>query len=108
MGFPVSFCEAISLAVLRPYCGDGACGARGNAGSNSSCNLAAGAQCLWGKVDELTPIIDLYARYDWGDLWAEGNLVEVARYLRGSKRLHLPPEWRAVIPAVLVDNPMEG
>lgn len=59
------------------------------------------------QVDFKTPLIDIYTNYEWADTWADGNLMEVARYLRGSKRLHLPPEWRAVIPQYVVDEHME-
>lgn len=59
------------------------------------------------KVDWDTPLIDLYANYPWGDLWAEGDLLSVVRYLRGSKKLKLPNEWRSVLPEFVVDEPME-
>lgn len=52
-------------------------------------------------------MIDLYANYPWGDLWAEGDLLSVVRYLRGSKKLKLPNEWRSVLPEFVVDEPME-
>ena len=37
------------------------------------------------QVDYKIPLIDIYRNYAWGDLWAEGLLMEVAQYLRGSK-----------------------
>lgn len=58
-------------------------------------------------MDLKTPLPKLFEEYAWGDLWAEGNFVEVVRYLRGSKKLALPEEWRRLIPKVLVDAPME-
>ena len=59
------------------------------------------------QVDVETPLEKLFEEYCWGDLWAEGNFVEVIRYLRGSKKLVLPEHWRRLIPKVLVDAPME-
>ena len=69
------------------------------------CSLNSGSSKS--QVDFKTPLIDMYANYDWGDSWADGNLILVAQYLRGSKRLRLPPEWRAVLPQHMGDEPMD-
>ena len=59
------------------------------------------------EVDWETPLIDLYVAYPWGDMWHEGQLLHVARYLRGSKRLNMPQEWRTVILDGAPDESME-
>ena len=59
------------------------------------------------QVDFNTPLIDMYRNYAWGDLWSEGLLMEVAQYVRGSKHLNLPAEWRAVLPEYVADEPIE-
>ena len=60
------------------------------------------------EVDMATPLIDMYRAYEWGDLWNEADLLAVVRYLRGSKKLTLPPEWRGVLPRHVVDTPDES
>ena len=59
------------------------------------------------QVDFTTPLTELYEKYEWGDLWSEGHLIDVVRYLRGSKRLTIPEEWRPLLPTELVDEPMD-
>mmetsp|Transcript_40679 Transcript_40679/g.63947 ORF Transcript_40679/g.63947 Transcript_40679/m.63947 type:complete len:346 (-) Transcript_40679:30-1067(-) len=59
------------------------------------------------NVDFTTPLTELYEKYEWGDLWSEGHLIDVVRYLRGSKRLTIPEEWRPLLPTELVDEPMD-
>jgi hypothetical protein len=35
------------------------------------------------------------------DLWEEADLISVVKYLKGNKHLHIPPEWRDVLPTHL-------
>ena len=49
----------------------------------------------------------MYKNYPWGDLWCESGLTEVAQYLRGSKKISIPVEWREVLPDYVLDEPME-
>lgn len=53
------------------------------------------------KADQETDIMTLYSNYPWGDLWAEAELLEVLKYLRGSKRLRMPESWRGTFPTTL-------
>jgi hypothetical protein len=41
---------------------------------------------------------ELFAQTEWGELWAEADLLSAVLYARSSKKLNLPPEWKAVIP----------
>ena len=38
-----------------------------------------------------------------GDLWPDAKLQEAFGYLRGSKNLAIPNEWRLVLPTNLVE-----
>lgn len=58
------------------------------------------------QVNRDLPLTELYSNYPWGDLWSEGGLLEVAQYLRASKHLNIPSEWRAVLPEYVHDEPM--
>ena len=49
------------------------------------------------QVSLTSPLIALYASMEWGDLWEDASMMSVLRYLRGSKRLQIPSEWRPVI-----------
>ena len=59
------------------------------------------------EVDTTSSLIDMYKNYPWGDLWCESGLPEVAQYLRGSKKISIPAEWREVLPDYVMDEPME-
>ena len=50
------------------------------------------------------PLCELFAEYPMGDLWEDADMPAVVRYLRGSKGLVIPPEWRPFLPANLSDN----
>jgi len=39
--------------------------------------------------------------YPWGDLWEESGILEVLRYVRGSKRLRMPQPWKEIFPKTL-------
>ena len=45
--------------------------------------------------------LELFQALSFSDLVEDGELIQVARYLRGSTRLRVPPAWRAVLPAEL-------
>ena len=45
--------------------------------------------------------LELFQALPFSDLVEDGELIQVARYLRGSTRLRVPPAWRAVLPAEL-------
>ena len=32
--------------------------------------------------------------YPWGDVWNDASMKDCLKYVRGSKRLSLPDEWR--------------
>ena len=49
------------------------------------------------QVDSSVPLTELFAAMPWGDLWNDADMVSVVRYLRGSKKLRIPPEWREVL-----------
>ena len=59
------------------------------------------------EVDTTSSLIDMYKNYSWGDLWCESGLPEVTQYLRGSKKISIPAEWREVLPDYVMDEPME-
>ena len=46
----------------------------------------------------------MYTSYPWHDLWMDCNLMDAVHYVRGSKRLSLTAEWRAVIPKSLPED----
>jgi len=43
----------------------------------------------------------MYAALPWDDLWGDADMVNVIRYLRGSKLLEIPDEWRPLLPKEL-------
>ena len=45
--------------------------------------------------------IEIFRAMAFTDLVEDGHLLEVARYLRGSNRLRIPPQWREVLPTEL-------
>ena len=45
--------------------------------------------------------IQIFESMQFEDLVEDGNLREVAHYLRGSKWLRIPPAWRHVLPSEL-------
>ena len=59
------------------------------------------------EVDTTSTLIDMYKNYPWGDLWWESGLTEVAQYLRVSKKISIPAEWREILPDYVLDEPME-
>ena len=50
------------------------------------------------QADFTTDLTLLYKQYPWHDLWSDAGIVESLQYVRGSKKLRLPQEWRAVLP----------
>ena len=59
------------------------------------------------EVDTTSTLIDMYKNYPWGDLWWESGFTEVAQYLRASKKISIPAEWREILPDYVLDEPME-
>jgi len=71
--------------------------------------------CIWGfeigemfvilsfstQVDQFSDLRDLYAQLPWGDDWNDASLNDVIIYLRGSKLLNIPAEWRPLLPTEL-------
>ena len=48
------------------------------------------------------PVQQLWAETTFDDMWDDhSDLLCVIRYLRGSKKLKLPEEWRPLIPTCL-------
>lgn len=45
--------------------------------------------------------LELFQALSFSDLVEDGELIQVARYLRGSTRLCVPPAWRPVLPTEL-------
>lgn len=42
-----------------------------------------------------------YKALNWGDRWCDAGMPEVVAYLRGSKLLEIPRDWRECLPAEL-------
>ena len=63
------------------------------------------------QVNHEADLIQLYMDYPWGDLWEESKILEVLRYVRGSKRLRMPQPWKDIFPKTLppdvTDSDME-
>ena len=55
------------------------------------------SDCLLAQADPSTSLTSLYEGMEWGDLWDDAAMLSVVRYLRGSHRLRLPQEWRAML-----------
>ena len=55
------------------------------------------------KVQVSSSIRWMYANLEWGDLWHDAAASEAVRYLRGSRKICIPQEWRAVLPTELLD-----
>ena len=43
----------------------------------------------------------IFERLDFSDVWAEGRMSEVCRYLRRNRSLAMPDEWRCRIPKTI-------
>lgn len=49
------------------------------------------------QADPSTSLTSLYGGMQRNDMWDDAAILSVVRYLRGSCRLKLPEEWRAVL-----------
>ena len=68
------------------------------------CGLGLVELSLWLsllEVDMVSSLMDMYARLPWGDGWDDASLKNVIRYLRGSRLLSIPDEWRPLLPTEL-------
>jgi len=65
--------------------------------------MEPGKDCL-PPVDSTTELTHLYSAYPWHDLWQDAKIAEAISYVRGSKKLRLPPEWRMVLPQSLPED----
>ena len=45
--------------------------------------------------------MQIFSEMAWDDLWPDAGLVRAVGYLRGSKGLAIPPEWREFLPTNL-------
>ena len=59
---------------------------------------------LWSFIGcpaQVSPAVDLrqaFAEASMVDTWVDARLPQAIRYVRGSKHLHIPPEWRNYLP----------
>lgn len=53
------------------------------------------------KVDYTTDLKTLYASLEWGDGCDDAAMREVIVYLRGSRLLNIPEDWRPLLPTTL-------
>ena len=53
------------------------------------------------EVDEKTDLKQMYANLDWDDMWHDAEMISFIKYLRESKLLEIPPEWRPYLPTEL-------
>ena len=60
------------------------------------------------EVDESMDILTLYANLEWGDMWEEALARDLIKYLRSSKMLVIPDQWRSVLPTALPAREAEG
>ena len=44
---------------------------------------------------------ELFSEMEYTDLWPDAEIVSAVQYVRGSKALEIPSEWRAYVPAEL-------
>jgi len=49
------------------------------------------------QVNEKRPLLEVVAQLEFGDLWPDAQLEQTIRYLRGSKSLRIPEQWRSVL-----------
>lgn len=45
--------------------------------------------------------LDLFASASYDDMWDDGDLVSVVKYLYGARGLVIPPEWKPLMPVEL-------
>ena len=50
------------------------------------------------KVEDNRPLTLMFAEMQYEDWCDDARFRDVIRYLRGSKGLSIPPEWRPLIP----------
>ena len=50
---------------------------------------------------QVPDLATMFQNLDFSDVWVEGRMSEVCRYLRGNKHLAIPDGWRALLPTVL-------
>ena len=53
------------------------------------------------QVDMSSNLMAMYASLPWGDTWDDAAASAIVRYLRGSKLVKIPPEWKPLLPAEL-------
>ena len=49
----------------------------------------------------IPPIDVMFSQMDWGSVWPEADVISAVRYIRGSKRLHIPADFKHVLPTEL-------
>ena len=65
-------------------------------------NFRQQQQCTCGwKVDTSSDLKTMYSNLQWDDLWEDAVARSVIRYMRGSKLLRIPADWRALLPVEL-------
>ena len=47
------------------------------------------------------PLLEMFNELDYSDMCEDANLLAVVCYLKGSKKLSIPAQWRAFIPKEL-------
>ena len=53
------------------------------------------------KAEQEKTDIELFSELTYSDMWSDASLLELIKYLRGSKYLRIPQEWRSHIPSHL-------
>ena len=53
------------------------------------------------QVDETSDIKVMYSKYPWGDMWDDGCVRSIIHYLRGSRLLVIPSDWKPLLPVEL-------
>ena len=52
-------------------------------------------------VNDRSSAYKIFKESEFLDLWEEASMTDVVRYLRGNKSLHIPSEWRELLPLSL-------
>lgn len=48
------------------------------------------------KVEWMKSLTELYVEHPWHDQWRDSAIADAIHYVRASKKLRLPDEWRKV------------
>lgn len=56
------------------------------------------------EADHEVDLQEALARYEWGDLWSDADVVSAIIYVRGAKKLRMPPCWRKSFPTFVPED----